>query len=817
MTASYEVRGDRGWARLRRGVGRDVGGGRRPVRRRLAGLAATAMVVPLAAIAGTATAASATTPVTLYVDSAGTQSTGCAAPGSGACPTIGEALSAAAADSGQAVTIDVAAGTYTEDDTINASGLASLTVAGAGAATTTINGGGNGTVLTVTGGTVSVTGLTITGGNNTSSASDASGGGVDNQGATLTLTGDTIDNNTSYFGYGGGVDNNSGGTVTLNGDTIDNNQAGQGGAVYTDDGSNITLTDDTLDNNTSVNGGAIDVNTTGTATLTGDTFSGDTAHTPDAGTGGGGIFNTGTVTSTDDTFSGDTAGHDGGGIYNQGTVTSTHDTFSGDTADGGNGGGIFNYDASVSLAADLLATPGGIPAGGECAGGGFTDLGYNVADDNTCGFTTTTSVVSLAAELLGPLQNNGGLTQTIEPTAGNPAIGRIPNGTSGLCPTTDQRGVTSPSGVACDAGSVQLAAPVLSWSTPAPIVFGMNLAEVLDASSGGVAGTFSYTATGTGSTTYPQTAVTSATVLPAGSYTLTATFTPSSAAYLPGLTVSTNLTVTPATPTVSITNLPATAVPNSSFTPTYTTSGDGTVFDVTASPAGVCSVSPSSGTVEFLTGGTCTLTPSVAATNNYTQATGTPVEVTVVAPATITSPATAYLPWLGSGSFTITTAGTPTATVTETGTLPYGLAFTPGPDGTATIAGTAGLFSLGTHTVTITATNRVGAPAVQTLTVVVGFAPVLAAPTRAHLTVGHGGDIRFVAFGYPVASLTATGALPAGMTFVDNGNGTATLAGTPATDSTGVYNIEVTATNPYGTSTRAVTIDVNGPPVHHWR
>ncbi len=275
--------------------------------------------------------------------------------------------------------------------------------------------------------------------------------------------------------------------------------------------------------------------------------------------------------------------------------------------------------------------------------------------------------------------------------------------------------------------------------------------------------------------------------------------------YVPG-----SLSVGPATPSVSINNLPATGITGSSFTPDYTTSGDGTVFDVTVSPAAVCSASPS-GSVEFLTAGTCTLTPSVAATNNYTQATGTPVQVTVDAPATITSPATAYLPWLRSGSFTITTAGTPTATVTETGTLPYGLTFTPGPDGTATITGTAGLFSFGTHTVTITATNGVGTPAVQTLTVVVGFAPVLAAPTSAHLAVGHRGDIGFVAFGYPVPSLAVTGALPVGMSFVDNGNGTATLAGTPATASTGVYNVEVTATNPYGTSTRTVTIDVNGP------
>ena len=33
--------------------------------------------------------------------------------------------------------------------------------------------------------------------------------------------------------------------------------------------------------------------------------------------------------------------------------------------------------------------------------------------------------------------------------------------------------------------------------------------------------------------------------------------------------------------------------------------------------------------------------------------------------------------------------------------------------------------------------------------------------------------------GFPISALTETGALPTGVTFVDNGDGTATLAGTP--------------------------------------
>ena len=70
--------------------------------------------------------------------------------------------------------------------------------------------------------------------------------------------------------------------------------------------------------------------------------------------------------------------------------------------------------------------------------------------------------------LLGPLANNGGPTETVLPLPGNPALSIVPNATSvnldgtsaTLCPTTDQRGVASEPGQACDAGSVQEGLPV---------------------------------------------------------------------------------------------------------------------------------------------------------------------------------------------------------------------------------------------------------------------------------------------------------------------------------------------------------------------
>ena len=44
---------------------------------------------------------------------------------------------------GDDVTVNVAAGTYTENDSIDASSLNSLAIAGAGASSTTVNGGGS--------------------------------------------------------------------------------------------------------------------------------------------------------------------------------------------------------------------------------------------------------------------------------------------------------------------------------------------------------------------------------------------------------------------------------------------------------------------------------------------------------------------------------------------------------------------------------------------------------------------------------------------------------------------------------------------------
>ncbi|MGH2910081.1 MAG: putative Ig domain-containing protein, partial [Solirubrobacteraceae bacterium] len=66
------------------------------------------------------------------------------------------------------------------------------------------------------------------------------------------------------------------------------------------------------------------------------------------------------------------------------------------------------------------------------------------------------------------------------------------------------------------------------------------------------------------------------------------------------------------------------------------------------------------------------------------------------------------------------------------------------------------------------------------------------------------------ATGRPTPALAESGALPAGVTFTDRGDGTAALAGTPAPGSAGTYPIGLTAANGNGSATRTVTLTVAG-------
>ncbi len=160
-------------------------------------------------------------------------------------------------------------------------------------------------------------------------------------------------------------------------------------------------------------------------------------------------------------------------------------------------------------------------------------------------------------------------------------------------------------------------------------------------------------------------------------------------------------------------------------------------------------------------------------------------QITSTAP---TTPLIAGFAW----SYTPTSTGVPTCTWSETGTLPPGLTFTVG---TGTISGMP--TTAGTYPVTITATNIAGPAVTQNLTLTVNSAQACTITSAHHatFTVGQAGTFPVTSTGVPNCALSETGALPPGVTFIDNGGGTATLAGTPAAGSGGAYPFTITATN----------------------
>jgi hypothetical protein len=256
----------------------------------------------------------------------------------------------------------------------------------------------------------------------------------------------------------------TGATVTIAGLTVDDGKAVAGGGIANDGGS-VILGSSTLSGNTATDGGGI-LNL-GTLTVNDSTVSGNAAVS------GGGIDNQGALTTIVDSTVAQNTASDGGGIYDEGgRLTLTSSTLSGNTAPSRStpeGVGIFNDNGAVSVAATILADNG--PASGcdSTGSGGISDAGYNV-DDDSCGFPDATGSQVDVDPDLGPLEDNGGPTQTMSPLLTSPVLNRIPAGAVGngtaLCPGTDQRGVARPQGDECDIGAVELVLPDRGFTGP---------------------------------------------------------------------------------------------------------------------------------------------------------------------------------------------------------------------------------------------------------------------------------------------------------------------------------------------------------------
>ena len=326
--------------------------------------------------------------------------------------TIGHAISMSTAGD----SIVVADATYTENLNIPFD----LTIAGAAARTTIIDGGHLATVVTI---------------------SDAN--------AHVGLSQVTIRNGSGLLHGGGGIYNI--GTLTIANTFVSGNSSddsvvaigGLGGGIY--NAGRLTIVDSTLSGN-SVSRFRL-------------------AASPY----GGGVYNTGTLTVTNSTVSANQAVDYwpagvpyGGGIANQsGTAIISNSTLSKNAAlihtpygsAGTYGGGIYNNaSASAKFQNSILANN---TSGGNCTGT-LNSLGYNMSSDSTCHLNGPGDQKSINP-MLGALQNNGGPTNTMALPTGSPALNAgNPSGCtdgSGHLLKTDQRGVTRPT--PCDMGAYE--------------------------------------------------------------------------------------------------------------------------------------------------------------------------------------------------------------------------------------------------------------------------------------------------------------------------------------------------------------------------
>jgi hypothetical protein len=265
------------------------------------------------------------------------------------------------------------------------------------------------------------------------------GGDVGNSGR-LTIDKSTITGGTAVFG--GGVFSN-GGTLTITNSTIENNGTSGttwGGGVFAQ-GAAVTLTNDSLVNNSGALGVGLFMNG-GSATITSSTIANNAATT-----WGGGIYNqAATLTLTNDTIANNSA-TEGGGIYTFGstaTITLTNCTIAGNscTGFGNEGGGIYEGIGNPTTILKNTIVALNSADQGPDIDGAITSQGHNLIGNNqdASGFVESDFVGTAdnpIDPLLGPLQDNGGPTQTMALQEGSLAID---NGDPGGAPALYQRG-----------------------------------------------------------------------------------------------------------------------------------------------------------------------------------------------------------------------------------------------------------------------------------------------------------------------------------------------------------------------------------------
>jgi CSLREA domain-containing protein len=706
-----------------------------------------------------------------------------------------------------------------------------LTISGPGASSltvqrSTVSGTGNFRIFFINGGkTVAISGLTITNGMLVGSGA---GGGVRNLG-TLSLTNCVISNNTAT-GQGGGVHSNGSLSLTdciVSGNTTTNPIGAFGGGVYVT--GPLTITRCAITNNTSRNGAGIAVFDS-TATISDSTVSGNIASNE----AGGVIVQRATTTLSNCTISGNTANGSeiAGGVLHTGSTGETSSltlincTVTGNA--GNNGAGVISVSSSstsivTQLKNTLVAGNTGNNFGTTGTNASLTSQGNNLDSDGTSGFTNgmngdiVGTIGSPINALLAALGNYGGPTQTQALLPGSPAINA---GTNTGTPATDQRGsarlgVTDIGAfesqgftLAVTSGNNQSAVVNTAFALPLKVTVTASGSEPVDG------GKVTFTPPGSGaSATVAGSPVTIASGM-ATTGTVTAnsvTGTYNVAASANGAAAAVSFSLTNTCQTITVTNPGTnTGTANSAFSATFTqTGGIGMTTFSTAStlPTGITLAS------NGLLSGTPTQTGSFPITVKATDSNncmGTSVgytltincqTITVNSPGTNTG--TTGTPF--SQTFT-QTGGIGTTNFSTASTLPTGITLSTG----GLLSGTP--TQSGVFPITIKATDANGCMGTASYTLTINQAPAFTSANTTTFTVNTASSFTITTSGFPtVTTITQMGALPSGVMFTNNGNGTATLSGTPAVGSNGNYPLTLTASNGVApNATQNFTLVVSG-------
>ncbi|HEY1502261.1 MAG TPA: choice-of-anchor Q domain-containing protein, partial [Acidobacteriaceae bacterium] len=255
-------------------------------------------------------------------------------------------------------------------------------------------------------------------------------------------------------GFGGGIYAYTDVSLTLNSMVLTNNHSGYDGGAVLAIGP-LTVTNTTFSNN-SVDAGSYAAalyTLGGPATVSTSTFYGNTAFL------GSAIYISGyfadmVLTISDSTFANNPTPNGGSGaIFNSsGATLNIHDSTFWNNISGIDQGGALNNSGTMTVTDSIVGAPGNPTE---------TQLCYSTAGCPAMG-DSNGNVIGGDSLALSPLGNYGGLTETILPETGSPAICAGKSGTpyaetvSGIALTTDQRG--KPLDFNCSAGKADAGA-----------------------------------------------------------------------------------------------------------------------------------------------------------------------------------------------------------------------------------------------------------------------------------------------------------------------------------------------------------------------